>query len=72
MSEPATPAAVSEQPAAGAPMIDPTAGAGNGANGSPAPADREPALRVYLRLLAYAKPHWPMFALGVFGMALFA
>ena len=29
-------------------------------------------LRIYLRLLAYAKPHWPMFVLGVFGMALFA
>jgi hypothetical protein len=29
-------------------------------------------LRIYLRLLAYAKPHWPMFLLGVFGMALFA
>ncbi|MCC7198130.1 MAG: lipid A export permease/ATP-binding protein MsbA [Gammaproteobacteria bacterium] len=27
---------------------------------------------VYRRLLAYAKPHWPMFLLGVFGMALFA
>ena len=29
-------------------------------------------LKIYLRLLAYAKPHWPMFLLGVFGMALFA
>jgi subfamily B ATP-binding cassette protein MsbA len=29
-------------------------------------------LRIYLRLLAYARPHWPMFLLGVFGMALFA
>ncbi len=27
---------------------------------------------IYLRLLSYAKPHWPMFLLGVFGMALFA
>jgi ATP-binding cassette, subfamily B, bacterial MsbA len=25
-----------------------------------------------MRLLGYAKPHWPMFMLGVFGMALFA
>ncbi len=29
-------------------------------------------LQVYGRLLAYARPHWRMFALGVFGMALFA
>jgi subfamily B ATP-binding cassette protein MsbA len=29
-------------------------------------------LKIYLRLLAYAKPHWAMFLLGVFGMALFA
>jgi subfamily B ATP-binding cassette protein MsbA len=29
-------------------------------------------LKIYLRLLAYAKPHWPMFLLGVFGMTLFA
>jgi ATP-binding cassette, subfamily B, bacterial MsbA len=29
-------------------------------------------LRIYLRLLGYAKPHWPMFSLGVVGMALFA
>jgi len=29
-------------------------------------------LRIYLRLLAYAKPHWPMFLLGVLGMTLFA
>ena len=29
-------------------------------------------LKIYRRLLAYAKPHWPMFLLGVFGMALFA
>jgi len=29
-------------------------------------------LRIYLRLLAYAKPHWPMFLLGVVGMTLFA
>jgi subfamily B ATP-binding cassette protein MsbA len=30
------------------------------------------AARVYRRLLAYARPYWPMFLLGVFGMALFA
>jgi len=30
------------------------------------------ALRTYLRLLAYARPHWPMFLLGVLGMVLFA
>jgi subfamily B ATP-binding cassette protein MsbA len=29
-------------------------------------------LKIYLRLLAYAKPHWRMFTLGVFGMILFA
>jgi len=29
-------------------------------------------LRIYRRLLGYARPHWPMFLLGVFGMALFA
>jgi subfamily B ATP-binding cassette protein MsbA len=29
-------------------------------------------LKIYLRLLAYAKPHWRMFTLGVFGMVLFA
>jgi len=29
-------------------------------------------LKVYRRLLGYAVPHWPMFLLGVFGMALFA
>jgi subfamily B ATP-binding cassette protein MsbA len=29
-------------------------------------------LKIYLRLLAYAKPYWAMFLLGVFGMALFA
>ena len=27
---------------------------------------------VWKRLLGYARPHWAMFALGVFGMALFA
>jgi subfamily B ATP-binding cassette protein MsbA len=30
------------------------------------------ALRTYLRLLGYARPHWPMFLLGVLGMVLFA
>jgi len=43
-------------------------------------AKRDPALppitvgglKIYRRLLAYARPHWPMFLLGVFGMALFA
>ena len=29
-------------------------------------------LAIYRRLLGYAKPHWPMFLLGVLGMALFA
>jgi subfamily B ATP-binding cassette protein MsbA len=30
------------------------------------------ALRTYLRLLAYARPHWPMFLLGVLGMIMYA
>jgi subfamily B ATP-binding cassette protein MsbA len=29
-------------------------------------------LRIYVRLLAYARPHWAMFLLGVVGMVLFA
>ncbi len=29
-------------------------------------------LSIYLRLLSYARPHWPMFLLGVLGMVLFA
>ncbi|MFZ2509010.1 MAG: hypothetical protein WAW79_11135, partial [Steroidobacteraceae bacterium] len=29
-------------------------------------------LRIYLRLMAYARPHWPMFLLGVVGMVMFA
>ncbi len=29
-------------------------------------------LSIYLRLLGYARPHWAMFVLGVFGMMLFA
>ena len=34
---------------------------------------REPTpFEIYRRLLSYARPHWPMFALGVVGMALFA
>lgn len=30
------------------------------------------ALRTYVRLLEYARPHWPMFLLGVVGMILYA
>ncbi len=30
------------------------------------------AKRIYLRLISYAKPYWPVFLLGVFGNALFA
>ena len=30
------------------------------------------AKRIYLRLIGYAKPYWPIFLLGVFGNALFA
>ncbi len=29
-------------------------------------------MRIYLRLLSYARPHWPMFMLGVLGMVMFA
>jgi len=29
-------------------------------------------LRIYARLFAYARPHWPMFLLGVVGMVMFA
>lgn len=32
----------------------------------------EDAFRIYRRLLGYARPHWPMFAVGVVGMAMFA
>lgn len=30
------------------------------------------ALKTYVRLLEYARPHWPMFLLGVVGMVLYA
>ena len=33
--------------------------------------ERSP-LEIYLRLLGYARPHWPMFLLGIVGMALSA
>jgi len=36
------------------------------------PAAVQRPLEVYLRLIAYARPHWRMFLLGVFGMALSA
>ncbi|MGH8136432.1 MAG: hypothetical protein ACRER4_08790, partial [Steroidobacteraceae bacterium] len=29
-------------------------------------------LRIYQRLIAYARPYWPMFLLGVIGMIMFA
>jgi subfamily B ATP-binding cassette protein MsbA len=39
-------------------------------------AERPPldadALKTYLRLLGYARPHWPMFLLGVVGMVMYA
>ena len=38
---------------------------------SPSAAEQRP-LAVYLRLFAYARPHWRMFLLGVVGMALSA
>jgi ATP-binding cassette, subfamily B, bacterial MsbA len=40
-------------------------------SGTPAAAQPKP-LDVYLRLFAYARPHWRMFLLGVLGMALSA
>jgi subfamily B ATP-binding cassette protein MsbA len=36
------------------------------------PALDASGLRIYLRLLAYARPHWGMFLIGVVGMVLFA
>ena len=36
------------------------------------PALSVSGLRTYLRLLAYARPHWAMFLVGVVGMVLFA
>lgn len=36
------------------------------------PLPPEDAVAIYKRLLTYAKPHWKMFLVGVFGMALFA
>ena len=36
------------------------------------PTAQQTPMQIYRRLLGYAKPHWPMFALGVVGMALFA
>ncbi len=36
------------------------------------PATPADGFRIYGRLLGYAKPHWPMFALGVLGMMIFA
>jgi subfamily B ATP-binding cassette protein MsbA len=37
-----------------------------------APALADEAFRIYRRLLRYAAPYWPMFSIGVVGMALFA
>lgn len=39
---------------------------------SPGPAVGSEARRIYTRLLAYARPHWGMFLVGVVGMVLFA
>ena len=36
------------------------------------PATTSKPFQIYVRLLRYAQPHWPVFAVGVFGMALFA
>ena len=38
----------------------------------PSPTRDDSPLAIYGRLLAYAKPHWAMFLLGVLGMAMFA
>ena len=37
-----------------------------------AAARKDAPLAIYWRLLGYAKPHWAMFLLGVFGMTLYA
>jgi subfamily B ATP-binding cassette protein MsbA len=37
-----------------------------------APGEQDDTFQVWVRLLGYARPHWPMFLLGVFGMTLFA
>ncbi len=42
------------------------------ADRAPTPPLTDDALRVYRRLLRYAWPHWPMFAVGVVGMLLAA
>jgi subfamily B ATP-binding cassette protein MsbA len=41
-------------------------------NKVPLPPLTASGLKTYLRLLAYARPHWAMFLLGVLGMVLFA
>ncbi len=41
-------------------------------NKVPLPPLSASGLKTYLRLLAYARPHWAMFLLGVLGMILFA
>ena len=41
-------------------------------NKVPLPPLSASGLKTYLRLLAYARPHWPMFLLGVVGMVLYA
>ncbi len=38
----------------------------------PSPPREDSPLAIYGRLLAYARPHWAMFLLGVLGMAMFA
>jgi len=72
VSDSATRATAADPPAAGPAPAAAALGGRAAAAGAAGTVAREPALRVYLRLLAYAQPHWPMFALGVFGMALFA
>ena len=41
-------------------------------NKVPLPPLSASGFKTYLRLLAYARPHWPMFLLGVVGMVLYA
>jgi len=61
--------------------VEPATGSGAGSSNGPgeqkaARRARVPlsddALRIYKRLLGYARPHWGMFAIGVVGMVMFA
>ena len=61
--------------------VEPATGSGSGPSNGPGEQKAErrarvpltdDALRIYKRLLGYARPHWGMFAIGVVGMVMFA